>query len=54
MPIHGITNYQAFVLTLASHSSILRVAISAGDSGAVCTVSEVTFTTTAVNIVQVD
>jgi len=52
--IHTVMNYQAFVLTLASHSSILWVAISAGDSGAVCTVSEVALAATAGNIVQVD
>ena len=46
--------YMQHNLTLASHSSILWVAISAGDSGAAWTVSESTLTTTASNTVQVD
>ena len=41
-------------LTLAPHSSIFWVAIVAADKGAVWAVSEVTFTASTVNIVQVD
>ena len=41
-------------LTLTSHSSILWVATWTADKGAVWAVSEVTFSASAVHIVQVD
>ena len=51
---YGVLHLHTIVLTLASYSSILWVAIGTGDSGVTWTVNESTFTTTASNIVQVN
>ena len=51
---YEVLHFHNIVFTLASHSSILWVAVCTGDIGVMWTFNEVTFTATAVNIVQVD